>query len=436
MGDETDPATSTRAVPVMLGLVDTPETIEDFSAAAPQRLNRITGRTLSSVLSDHHWWFHSILSAVSNAQVHNVSAFLIGAPPSTEQAAREQVLRVLGLLAINPKLFALPDRKPARLMEAAYKFFVTGTETAAPFIKLLFADGVPLSQRLTFDADLAEASYVDPAARLISSQLATAKLPNASCWQLMRMFAEDTYQELFTETVGESIADASVRIVSRKAPFSGAIGNDGGQVGLVFSPTRPALFGESLFDEQRAGWDRYADTVYIGNRDVITQQLRRSVEGSGRVYTLYQVLPRLTPLEGNQGQQTWTQFILPIVDEDPESPSYIWRYGVRVFDRTLNSIPALDEERDELLPANDIARRCGAYAALAREWLYRTPLMWEGTFLLKGNPHVRAGKRLVDVDRKMEFYIVAVVHTIDNENGGLFTTTAQVTRGWELNSAV
>ncbi len=442
-GDRDDPASTETPVPVMVGLVDSPEIQEDFSHAGPQRECRLVGRGIASVLADHRWWFHSLLSAVALGSdapaLPHLRDFMLGPPPAPALLEQEVEIRTRGLLAINPDLFALSERTPARLMATAFKFFVEGTGRNDPFIKVNFVDGVPLSELLQLDQELAGASYFDPAARMISQHLPTTSLPNASCWDIMRLFNPDHYQELFAEVRGATLAEARMHIVARKPPFAGAIGDPNGAANVVFGTGQaPALRGESLFEEQYPGWDRYAETVYIDDGDVIAiPTMRRSVEGVGRVFTLYQVTPALIPFTGDQGQETWKQFILPIIDEDPESPSYIHRYGVRPFEVHSKTIPAVDEQSDEKLPRSDIARRCYAYAALAREWFYRAPEMWEGNIVLKGRTDVRLGKRLVLRSHRLpgivrEFYITGVSHSMQFSKDPLFTTTLQVARGWDL----
>ncbi|MEO8603368.1 MAG: hypothetical protein ABI629_12400 [bacterium] len=427
-----------------MGLVDRPDLVQDFSGAEPRRTSRITGRMLSSLLSDHRWWFHGALSAATGTGedpplVPSFDDFLVGDRPSQSTIADESAIRLLGALAIDKELFKLVQPTPARLMEAAFNFFVNGRADRDPFIGVNFADARRLAELLRFDAPQTEAAYFDPAARIAFQQLPTTMLPDASCWDILAMFAEQPYQELFSEVRGSTLEDAYVEVVCRKPPFCGSIGDPSGRASVVFSTNqRPALKGQTLFDEQLPGWDRYADTVYVRDGDNVIAQpsLFRSVEGKAGVYTLYLVTPRLTPFAGHQRQDYWKQFIIPIPDEDVASPSYIRRYGVRPFERAIKTLVALDPQNQTERPDADLIRRCGAYAALAREWFYRQPEMWQGTYELKGNTNVRAGKRLVDVDRKMEFYITAVSHTIDNEQGGLYTTTAQVARGWPIDNPV
>lgn len=426
------PAATAAPAPVMLGLVDRPSISAEYSQAAPRRSVHVTGRTLSGVLSDHRWWFHNLLASVGNEAAFIPPDFReFFAERPSEALLRDEVnLRTLGLLAIDPNFLFVVDRKPTSLTSAVWDFFVRGTADRDPFVKLHFSDGVPLSDRLRFDADTAAAAYFDPAAALVQ-QMLPHQMPNASLWDVLRNFQPSPWSEIFTETRGDSLGNAFVELVARKPPWAGEV-TYFGDVAVVDFPggSRPALRGQSLFDAQRPGWDREAETVYVDDGDVIGEPDLHQDSADG-VFNLYLVLPNILASTGNQGQATWEQIIAPIIDEDPLSPSYIRTFGVRPFRAQLNTIPIVDAQGDSL-PSEAILRRCLCYAALAREWFYRAPHFWRGAYVLKGNTNVRVGKRLVDLNRSREYYITRVAHRQTFGRDPTFTTIASVSRGWDL----
>lgn len=464
--------------PVMLGLVSCPGISEHFGQAAPVRGNSISGHSLTSLLVDHRYWTHHWLFSVTDEGKKtdipwDFREYFLQRPDGA-LLRDEFSLRALGALAIDPELLLLSNRDPISAAARIWEFYITGVrsgelvpgigrlsaEDAAnarrlgvlsgpsesfdrePFVKIMFGDDKPLRQRLRFDAERARSSFVDPAARLMQ-QLISTNLENASCWDFFRMYSDPHAQELFSDTFGSSIDDAYIEVISRKKPFRGSIGYDGRGAAVDFasrsqqtnaqlSDRRPKLHGDTLFDDEFGEWwVRERDTVYI-DHVLGRPQLQRGV---GPIYNLYWVYPNCSASQGTgQGDQTWMQVIPPIIDEDPASPSFINTFGVRPLQHQTMYIPALLEDEQTRRNDGDLIRHSLSYATLFREWNYRNPLMWSGTYTVEGRTGFRAGRRLVDRQRGLEFYIHTVRHTMTLGDATTFRSHLGVSRGWETPS--
>lgn len=440
---------ATRApVPIMLGVVDDVDAPELWGGREPVRSVFVTGRSLAALLTDFRWWFHSYLAYSGAIQLPADVRRFFKQAPGADALRDESLLRTLGFLAIDEQLFDLVERSPVALMKAAYEFFVVGDPGRGrePFIKLKFpatlggagaaatvnVQQLPVAVRLRFDADAAQASYFDQRSRL-TSQFLPLQMPSASCWDLLRYFAESPFSELYADTFGNTLNDAYVEIVARKPPWIGHIEYDGDGTPFVAYPTggRRAR-GATLFDEQFGRWSRSAETVVVGDTDIIaTPRMRRSLD---RAISLYDVQPALFANAGSRsGDQFFQMEIPPLIDEDATSPSFIQRVGLRPLRVPVRSIATLGGDDQTPTPIGDIRTRALAYGSLLYEWNFRAPDFWSGSYLIEGNPHVRIGRRLLDRDRRREFYVVGVVHRMDFENeDGAFTTTVTVERGWNL----
>jgi len=430
MGDSNDPATDPSPVPIMLGIVDTAQRADDYGDAAPRRSQRIVGRTLTGILEDHRYWFHNMLQ--EGFKPADYREFLLDR--DTEVNLREEVeLRTLGLLSVDEGMFLVSERHPVRLVEAGFEHFVRGTPDTPPFVSLNFSDGKALSERLIFEPEKAMAGHVDHRAALPISQVPN-HLTGASLFDVLQLAGgQAPYMEIFSEVIGTSLGNAQAEIVLRKPPWAGHVDYNGAEAAVAFAtPTgRPAFRGQSLFDEVYGAWNIHNETVEVDNSDVVSvSHLSRSSKDRP-IYTLYQVVPVIAESNYGQRDELWKAIIPPVIEEDPESPSYIKRFGVRPFDHKEKSVPVADDH-----PSGDIARRCLVYATLAREWFYRNPEFWHGVYVLKGRPSLRIGKRLVDRNLSREYYITSVSHRMSFDRDPSYLTTVQVERGWDLSLGV
>lgn len=439
------PAGTAEPVPVMIGITDPPSRSESYAQAQPQRSCTISGRGIAAILTDHQWWTHHWLAAVQRAS--NIPAdlrdYFVSVPEDERlnRWGREQGARSLGLFAIDPELFLVVNRHPVDVIERMLQFYLYGlgpTSDFGPraptdaFIKVRFLDGVPLASRLRFDAAAAKGAFVDRGARLIDGMLPTS-LQNASCWQAIRQFVDEQSMELYTETRGASVDDAYAEIICRKKPWAGQIGYDQrGGAGVEFANgKRPLFAGETLFDLQAL------DTVEIDGTDVIGRpQIQRGAREP--IYTMYYVRPAVSAMSGDKGgEQLWDQLIPPIVDEFPDSPSYIETFGLRTLSHQLRYAPITAESEDTWLPDGDFTRHCVAYEALFREWYYRNPVMFSGSYLCKGRTSFRPGMRLMDRSSNgREYYVHTVHHDMALGPQASYTARLGVTRGWDLRRGV
>jgi len=444
LGTSGDPAATDVPDPVLLGLVDYAAITEDYSTAEPRRIVRVVGRSLSAVLSDQRWWYHHFLSQNPPPDLRE----FYEQPPGIVLLRDEVQLRSLGIFATDLDRFKdVTQRHPVDCMEKAYELFV-GSGSAPGFIKLLFADGRTLGDRLRFDAVAARVNFPDPNARL-TGQFIPTTMPEASCWQVMDHFKPEDFAEFFTDCVGTSVEDVQCQIIARKPPWAGHIAYGPKGASLAFSPplaiSPAAGFGSgfsvafnapgpgtSLFDGVFGSWNRDEQTVAIDGSDVISQPVLRRGLDARELMNVFEVRPQIGDASGNtKGDNLAQQEFPPLVDEEPASPSYIRRYGIRKKTIQLNSIPIFTADGSTRLGVGDPVRHCLAYAALLRHWHRFGPEFWSGTRVLKGRTALRAGRRLYDVDQRREFYITAVSHHMQLDVPG-FTSTVQLERGWDL----
>jgi len=434
MGDSNDPSTDPSPVPMMLGIIDSVKRADDYGDAAPNRSQRIMGRALTGVLEDHQYWFHHLLAQEGFAPA-DYREFLPAGGGNVD-FRDEAAIRSLGLFAVKTDLFFLSERRPPAIIDAGFDFFVRGRGDKPPFIKIFFSDGKALRDRLTYDAAKTAETYFDKRASLPRSMV-ISELGESNLFDVLGASSGGPpYVEVFSETVGTSHADARVELVVRKPPFAGHVQyGDDGRISLGFATddgTQPRMYGQSLFDETYGAWNVRGETVQIGDEDVVsTGEMSRSLS-AGDIYTLYFVAPR-EEASRSGGHLTWKRVIPPIVEENPESPSYIKKLGLRPFTYHSPTIETTSGESKKALPSGDIARRCLAYATLAREWFYRGPEFWRGSYLLKGRTDLRVGKRLVDRNLSREYYISGVAHRMNFGDQPQYLTNVGVERGWDLN---
>ena len=433
-----DMAATSTPEPVLLGLVDYVDVTEDYGQASPHRRISVCGRSLSATLSDNRWWHHWFLADADGKrrdppEWSNLFAGHLG----EAQLKQEAQLAARGFFAVDPHLFdALVDSHPARAMKLAFDFYV-GTADQTGFIKLEFgSDGKRerLASRLLFDEAATQAGFHDPSCRLVKQAMPTSLLQDASCWDALAHFCEQPFTELFTDTYGNTVNDAAVHVIARKPPWAGFIGFEGNKAVVDFKTGRPKG-GQSLFDSEHGRWDAFIDTVNINvgaRNDVVCINLRRGVDGRNATFNAFSVLPETSsPAGNNTGDQLLQREIPPLIDEDPDSTSYVLRYGLRPAPRHQSkyiSVVGVDESKLEM---GDAKSRAMAYELLLREWYHRQPEFWHGSYVLKGRTELRVGKRLLDHRAKREFYITSVVHDLRCDTGR-FISTVNVERGWDL----
>lgn len=434
-----DAACTPEPEPMLIGLVDPGGILvsEDYQDAEPHRTVRISGRSLAGVLTDQSWWYNHYLATQPPPEMADFFADDAGFQQSTN-AVQEAAL---GFFAVDPELFTdLPRLTPAAAMGVVYKFFV-GTPEKPGFIHLQFDDKRPLRDRLVFDEALALRSFFDPAARFMQ-QTSPTQFPQQPCWGAMHLFAEDTFVEMFTDTFGTSADDAACHLVVRKPPWAGHIAYPNDRPSVAFSTGKAPGFGSSLFDQQfggwgednrAAGWNGQPQTVLISGSDVIS--IGQLVRGSGPIFNTFCVRPQIGGPSGNsQGDTLLNKEVPPIIDNDPNSPSYILRWGIRQHPfQSTKYIPVVGSDNSTRVPAGGWGRHCAAYGALLRSWLHWNPEMWSGVLVLKGRTSLRIGRRLMDTDVGREYYITGATHhlTLTGQQP-TYTATVQVERGWEL----
>lgn len=417
-------------VVLMVGIVDYVDSPQDWSQRDPMRRVTLTGRSLAGLLVDHKWWFHNFLAREGLLQDVPEDIRRLAAVKLVDGALRdEQNLRDLGFLAIDDELYSPAERDPVGLLQRTYDFFVAGYKgkdgtQREPFIKLRFSDDAPLSSRLVFDAAAARQRWFDPAAKLIQQFLPT-QMPNIGGWDVLRYFCEDHFTELFADANG-AMGDGHVQIIARKPPWLGRVIYWGGQAYLDFNGRDAPRVGQSLFEDGTA-------TVYFDGNDLKARPRLTRGLGASDAFSIYAVRPGgLKNLGTGHGMLTWDQLIPPVIDEDPASPSFVQRIGLRPLNHTTRYIPVVVEDDQTPRAAANVRGQCLAYAALLLAWNKWNPAAWNGSLSLKGNTAIRVGTRLVDRTRPREYYVTAVRHEIRMDGKVTFDTTASVARGWTL----
>ena len=436
-GPAGDPLVTPEAMPVLLGLIDDVVETEDFAGQEPRRYVRVTGRSLPALLSDHRWWFHHYMSTDLPP---DLATFF--KEPDWARLRREAALRTVGFYAANPEVFEA-SATPGEAMAAAFQFFVGSEIAEDSFIKFQFfgENAAPLYQRLLFAA---VGTLHDANARLTRQHFPN-EMPDSTCWEIMSMFSEPPFIELFTDTIDGTSGDrgpfnASCRVIARKPPWAGEITYASGIPSVSFSTGKapgPGA-GESLFDLEITGVEGAsprdgAATIEVGGAQIIARPSSQ-IGLSGKVYTMYDVRPQSLSAAGDRsGQELLNQEVPPLADEDVNSPSYIGRYGIRALSMTSKYLPMYETDNETGVGFADIRRSALCYAALLRSWNYLNPELRSGSYVLIGSPKIRIGMRLLDTDLGREWYITDVTHRqVLTGAEPSYTTTCTVTRGWDL----
>ncbi len=426
-------------VTMTVGLLDRCQVIEQYSSGVPQRQIRISGRSLSAILVDHSWWFHHYLAAAGQETIvpPDFRGYYEDWPSGREVLTKELRTAVLSYLAIDPELYDPTEREPIHLIGKTFDFFVNGVDGRDPFIRVKFMDGRTLGSILRFSEDEARESYFDPTARLTQRFLPTGMMPEANAWSIMRGFSPEQFTEMFADAFEDERGNEYVGVVVRKPPWLGHIVqiDDYGEKKMAVgfsSAAGPPNWGESLFDGLWGGWIRAQETITVPGHYVVSRDVTRGLGGD--VKNLYFVTPACWSGGGNsKGQKDLGQMIPPIIDEDPESPSFVQRYGIRPMKLALRTVPAFKQDDETPRPVGEFQRQCLSYEALLHEWNHRNPDMWNGSMTMRGDPQVRIGRRLLDESRNREYYIHQVTHQM--HFGGAqprYITTAGISRGWNL----
>jgi len=430
----TDDASTDLPEPIFLGLVDEISQQSEYGAGPPRRSNQLQCRSLTALLVDQPWWSHSWGS------YYDESGQPATKPPAEfahffprinrDRFTAQRAIAFLGLGAFDQAVYLLENRFPPDLMNLVWAFFVGGklpSQSIEPFIRVAFADDVPLQARLRFDRDRAARNFVDPGAR-IGPPVVGSQLPGASCWDFFRRFSDPQLQELYSDTHGRTVDDAYVEVISRKRPFAGFVTQPGPSLG--FDPQAPATFGESCFDGRFGDWDVQRDTIEVDRSDVIGDRTSR---GHGNdTYGMYRVRPALLSNAGPSTSALSIEALIPfIIDEVADSPSRADIYGARPLDYQTPYLSGLSNASGTM-PMDVYTNQGVAYEALLWQWHHRNPEMWRGNLTCKGRTSFRVGKRLLRRDMQREYYIEDVRHQITLGQRIGFTTSLGVSRGWDI----
>lgn len=442
-------------VPVMLGIVDSPQYSEDYSQKDPVRGVAVSGRTIGALLADHTHYLHPLITRITDAGSPVFAPPLdfreLYEPRLTEKMIRDEAeLQTLGWLALDPAILKRQtNRHPMALARTLFAFYVHGSEGKGPFIKYnitarandsakLFTR--PLSDMLRLQAQ--ESDYFDPRLAYITSPLLPSHgLPQANCWSIMRQILDENFTELFCETYGTSLDDIVVTVIARKPPWRGAI-RKAGNVAKVDAGPRPPRTGESLFDIEYGSWRLEENVTVVTASDVVARSNIHRAADLSKIITAYDVKPVQVEAGSNAlYDNMYNALIRPIYEESVNSPSFVQKWGIRVMSVRTRVVPVTVIGKEDERGENDrIIGQCHAYQALLREWYHRMPEFWEGSIVLRGNPNIKVGTVLVDADCygrntgvMREYYVRAYQHHYRvGERDPIFTTTVQVERGNDI----
>lgn len=445
--------TNPEPVLLMLGLTSASARSEDYSSAQPRRTVQISGRELSCIFVDQRVLYLPVppeRTATRQAgEILEASTDDLGRTFGSRQgpaglpATASPSVAAFGMLAIDPELAARGD-SPVDAIDRFVKMVTVGTKSeynpdGLPLLNFEFPDA-KLRELVFFDRAKASALLFDPGAELpAAGQLS---VENAQLWNLMETWSDGTYQELFTETRDLSLANpeislervspASIEVVFRKKPFAGRIDGTGAVYGIA--PPSGTQFDRDFAQDP-------AENILIDGSDVISLSIVRAVDRISNVYLVYPIVP------GISSRTDFRALHQPLVDDTFSSPSSMRRFGPRLLERSDYYLrigeqftPAEPAVASSPAPPEAFAR-ASARQELLRAWHRFEPLFWRGTYTLKGDPHLRIGKRMVDrgsgkdpVSR--EYYVSGVSHSI--VVGGqqpTFISRVSVERGWDLPEA-
>ena len=453
-----EPYTEGTPQVILIGVVDSISFSANYGSSAPARTIQMTGRAMAGVLADQAWWHNSYLVGVAQGRLAGPAGPQGQLPPIVNiptdaaeffevvpgaQSLGEQIKTdALRFLAIDPEIWASNiGRHPAYLQETAFNYFIRGGDPTTEVARLPFCrsewNGVHISQFLRFDAALAFERSVDKQGAVIRQYL-PGSMEHSSCWDLLQHFSLRYLGELYSESFGTGAGDARCQIISRKPPWAGHITyTDGGQPKLAFSNQPPppvktlryAPEGSSLFDSLDSPWA--VKTIKVGGDDIDgTPSLQVSHQECFNIYTVRPIgLFTAGPATGHAGGLA-ELLAPPVIDSLADSPSSVLKYGPRPLRVDMISIPWNEPGLAQLY----IFERCVVHEVLLRQWFYLSPLFQHGTYVLRGNPKVRVGRRLFDTISRYEYYITQVSHrfTFGPASTPSYTTTATVSRGWKI----
>jgi Transglycosylase SLT domain len=281
---------------VMIGFTDRHGVQEAYGQAAPLRRCVLSGRELSSVILDAMLWFHPALAGhpeygtvtIENALLGPVQLALIANPALVEAGLDpKQAVRLI----LNTYLFAGGETPPA--------LHPGPGEMPVPQRPLITIDlpGMPLARLLDLNADAW--STFQP----VIVPLAQFPTGVGSLWNYLHLYVDRHFQEFFTR-----IEEGQCRIHFRGKPF-----------------LHDKMVSGSRFKSTQA--EPTLHTIELDPADILSQQLSRDTT---QVYNVFAVIPRGFSDEFTMAN--FRQVILPQVVTEPDEPSFIGRYGLRIME--------------------------------------------------------------------------------------------------------
>lgn len=419
-----------QPVLVMLGLTDTNQVSEDFSQAEPVRTVQIAGRELSCIFVDQQTLY---LPVPPDQLTPQLAPALFGQPddrrdtPDAERAlppTSSRAYALFGLLAIDPELAAV-GASPVDVIDRFVRMCTVGLPTAynpsaRPLLNFQFPDA-QLRDLLFFDRAKAAAALFDPAASLpAAAQLSPGR---QALWNLMTTFSDPAYMELFaiprdvTELRGGTSLLPAMEVVFRKPPFGGRISANGELVDV------PPPTG-SQFDQEFVE----AETVSVGDQDVLSTSVMRTAKGVRNVYLSYPQVP------GFSDPVDYLAIHAPLIDADRHAPASALRFGPRLMSVADYYMHLPDGVSSSQRPFT-LSQVGQVREQLLWAWHRFEPLFWRGTQQIRGTPRVQVGKRIVDRGRHgtREFYCTGVTHSMTlGSQAPRFVTQVSVERGWPV----
>lgn len=295
-GPERDPT-------VMIGLTDLHAVQESYSEATPRRRVVIRGREIACVIVDVMLWFHAQLAANPR----------YGTLTMQSQDKGELQMSIIA----NPALVqgGLDPKAILRLVLDTYLF--VGGESPAPDSGVAPKD-MPLPQAPLISIDLPGL----PLSKLLVPQydawttfddvtVPVAHFPArvGSLWNYLHLFIDRYFQEFFTRIEG-----GECRLYFRGKPFLHDIVTTGTRFKSSGGPAdrkhEPTL-----------------DTLALDPADIVSQSFARD---TSQVYNVFSVIPRgFTDYFHSANLRH--KIMVQVVDE-PQHPSFVGRYGVRLLE--------------------------------------------------------------------------------------------------------
>jgi hypothetical protein len=126
---------------------------------------------------------------------------------------------------------------------------------------------------------------------------------------------------------------------------------------------------------------------------------------------------------------------------DPNHPSYVGKYGIRILEHLTPYIPALGPAEVAASEGKGTLDSWGALAerweAIVAAWYGYGPELYAGTLTVQGSPRWNCGHRLLTLEERgqREWYCEGVGHHYDYHTGQ-YISQLRVTRGWYLEGLV